>query len=288
MDVTLLVNTSAGDGDHTRAGLRRELEAAGHRVRPARRKGKGLRRALREPGDLVVAAGGDGTVGRAMKALAGRDVPLAILPLGTANNIATSLGVQGGVADLASRWPTARRVRVAIGLVRGPWGETRFVESVGLGLLARMMSPSVDRGIRDVEDARARLEHLVRTLPLTRWRVEVDGEDLTGDYLLVEALNMSCAGPSLCVTRQGEPGDATLEVILAGEGEREALRALTRPAELGAVLLPRAGRRLRLWCRRKEMHVDHTYGKDLRAPKGLMRVDVELSELGVDVLVPVG
>ena len=285
MDVTLLVNTSAGEGDHTRGGLRRVLEAAGHRVALGRRKGKGLSRALENPGDLVVAAGGDGTVGRVMKALAGRAVPLAILPLGTANNIATSLGVRGSPEELAVRWPDAGRRRVEVGIVRGPWGETRFIESVGLGLLARMMSPSVDRGVQDVEDARARLDRLVRTLPLTRWRLELDGEDLSGDYLLVEAMNIRCAGPNLCVAR-ADPADGRLEIVTAGEEDRPALRALgSGAAALGSVLLPRAGRRLTMWCKRKELHVDHTYGKDLRAPRGLMQVDVELSGLSVEVLV---
>ena len=286
MNVTLVVNPSAGEAAHTRRGLRRELEAAGHRVTTARRKGKGLRRALEEPGDLVVAAGGDGTVGRVLKTLAGSEVPLAILPLGTANNIAASLGIRNAsVAELAASWPGARRVRVEIGLARGPWGETRFVESVGLGLLARMMSPSVDRGIRDVDHAGRTLEQLGRTLPLTRWRVELDGQDLTGDYLLVEAMNMPCAGPNLCVAQRGDPGDSLLEVVLAGETERGVLGGFRRPAELGSVLLPRKGRRLSFWCRRKELHVDHTYGKDLRAPKGVIRVDVELSGLAVNVLV---
>ena len=286
MDVTLLVNRSAGRGEHTTSGLRRMLEAAGHRVQVGRRKGKGLRRSLERPGDLVVAAGGDGTVARIMKALAGRDVPLAMLPLGTANNIATSLGVRGSPEELVERWPEAKRRRVEVGIARGPWGETRFVESVGLGLLARMMSPAVDRGIRDVEDARARTDRLVRTVPLTRWRVELDGEDLSGDYLLVEAMNIRCAGPNLCVTRRGDPGDGRLEVVLAGEEDRRALGSLTRgAAALGSVLLPHSGRRLTVWCKRKELHVDHTYGKDLRAPRGLIRVDVELSGLGVDVLV---
>lgn len=286
MDVTLLVNSSAGKGDHTRGGLRRMIEAAGHRVETGGRKGKRLRRALENPGDLVVVAGGDGTVGRIMKALAGTDVPLAIIPLGTANNIATSLGIRGAPEELVARWRDGGRLRVEVGAVRGPWGESRFIESVGLGLLARMMSPAVDRGIRDVEDARARLDRLVRTLPLTRWRLELDGEELSGDYLLVEAMNVRCAGPNLCVVKRGDPADGRLEVVVAGEEDRVALRSHgSGAAALGSVLLPRRGHRLTMWCKRKELHVDHTYGKDLRAPRGLMRVDVELSGLGVDVLV---
>ena len=41
--------------------------------------------------DLVIAAGGDGTIGSVATQLAGSGVPLAILPLGTANDVARSL-----------------------------------------------------------------------------------------------------------------------------------------------------------------------------------------------------
>ena len=44
-------------------------------------------------GDAVIVAGGDGTVGKVAKRLAGTDVPLVVLPTGTANNIARSLGI---------------------------------------------------------------------------------------------------------------------------------------------------------------------------------------------------
>ena len=45
--------------------------------------------------DLAVTAEGEGTVRSAAIALAGRPIPLAILPFGTANNIALSLGIEG-------------------------------------------------------------------------------------------------------------------------------------------------------------------------------------------------
>ncbi|HEY7342653.1 MAG TPA: diacylglycerol kinase family protein [Ktedonobacterales bacterium] len=54
----------------------------------------------REQGyDLVVAAGGDGTVGAVASHLAGSELPLAILPLGTANDVARSLYLPMDVAE---------------------------------------------------------------------------------------------------------------------------------------------------------------------------------------------
>ena len=54
----------------------------------------------REQGyDLVVAAGGDGTVGAVATHLAGSELPLAILPLGTANDVARSLYLPMDIAE---------------------------------------------------------------------------------------------------------------------------------------------------------------------------------------------
>ena len=53
------------------------------------------RRAVAAGASLVFAAGGDGTVRACAEALAGTGVPLAIVPLGTANLTARALGVPG-------------------------------------------------------------------------------------------------------------------------------------------------------------------------------------------------
>ncbi|HEX5291847.1 MAG TPA: diacylglycerol kinase family protein, partial [Streptosporangiaceae bacterium] len=53
------------------------------------------RLAVEAGADLVVAAGGDGTVRACAAALAGTGIPLAIVPLGTANLVARALGVPG-------------------------------------------------------------------------------------------------------------------------------------------------------------------------------------------------
>ena len=68
--------------------------------------------------DLVVAAGGDGTVATAAGIAVRTSAPLAILPLGTANNIATSLGVSAPAPDLIASWATARRVPFDLGRAR--------------------------------------------------------------------------------------------------------------------------------------------------------------------------
>jgi diacylglycerol kinase family enzyme len=51
--------------------------------------------ALGKSTDLIVVAGGDGSLARVVRDLRHRTTPIAIWPLGMANNIARSLGIQG-------------------------------------------------------------------------------------------------------------------------------------------------------------------------------------------------
>src|SRR5688572_6478470 len=93
MRVTLVHNPSAGDADHSEQQLAELVRAAGHEVIHHSSKASGLEEALAEPADLVLVAGGDGTVAKVARKLVQKDVLMAILPLGRSNNIARALGI---------------------------------------------------------------------------------------------------------------------------------------------------------------------------------------------------
>jgi diacylglycerol kinase (ATP) len=85
-----------------------------------------------------VISGGDGTVGKVATLLIGNRTPIAILPMGTANNIATTLGLTNrSVPDLIKGWTNARPVNFDAGLAKGPWGSQHFIEGFGIGLFCR-------------------------------------------------------------------------------------------------------------------------------------------------------
>ena len=91
MRITLVHNPDAGDrGRDEETRLARLISNAGHTI-AARSRGDDP--ALDAPADLVVVAGGDGTVGRVARHMVGRDIPMTILPSGTANNISRTLGL---------------------------------------------------------------------------------------------------------------------------------------------------------------------------------------------------
>ena len=95
MRVSLLYNPNAGN-EGAPHPLPEMLTRHGHDVvSVVDDKHQAEERLLARSCDLVVAAGGDGTVGLAAAILAQRGVPLAILPIGNANNIALTLGIDG-------------------------------------------------------------------------------------------------------------------------------------------------------------------------------------------------
>jgi len=285
MRVTLLFNPGAGTGAASADELRSVIEAAGHRVEVRRTRKSGISKALRDPGELVAVAGGDGTVGRAMKLMAGGPVPMTILPAGTANNIATSLGIFGDAARIVASWTRGEVRRVDVWLARGPWGETRFVESAGVGLLGHLIHPEVGDDLEGTEEARAEARRLARSLPAPDRRVELDGRDLSGAYLLLEAMNIRCAGPNLWLAGQAKAGDGKLEIVRALERDRPALVALADAFGTSRATLPtERGSRLRFWCTAEELHVDDEHGTELGGWKGQGEVEVSIGDTHVDVL----
>jgi len=93
MRATVIHNPAAGDGNLPTDELLACVRAAGLVPTCVDSKDPDLAAALNRPADLVVVAGGDGTALRAVAQLAHPEVPLLIVPLGTANNIASTFNV---------------------------------------------------------------------------------------------------------------------------------------------------------------------------------------------------
>src|SRR5437867_7809733 len=136
MRVTLMHNPKAGDTEHGEKQLMTALAKAGHHATYQSTKKSDYKKALKKPTDLVLAAGGDGTVGKIGCRLIDSGIPLGVLPLGTANNLARSLGFIASSKEIITGLEAAEQRAFDIGLARGPWGKRYFFESAGGGLLA--------------------------------------------------------------------------------------------------------------------------------------------------------
>ena len=97
------------------------------------------RRAVADGASLVFAAGGDGTVRACADALAATGVPLAIVPLGTANLTARALGVPARSDRAVDAGFDGRDRRIDLARVETRVDETRFVAMAGIGLDAAVV-----------------------------------------------------------------------------------------------------------------------------------------------------
>jgi diacylglycerol kinase (ATP) len=272
MRVTLIHNPRAGEDDHPEVDeFLALISAAGHDVSCHSSKNDHLDRALEDPGDLVAVAGGDGTVGAVAGRLVGRRVPIAVLPLGTANNISTTLGLAGAPLErLIAGWAAALRMRFDVGVVQGPWGEIRFIEGIGVGLFARAICEldaraDVTFGREDNREEKLTsalrwMIERVSTFPAEELTITLDGQDRSGEYILLEVMNIQHIGPSLHLAPDADPGDGLFDIVLINASERDKLGDYLANRLEGRPHRPQwkvhRGRHLRLPWQNSDLHID--------------------------------
>jgi diacylglycerol kinase (ATP) len=136
MRIALVHNPRAGNSMLKANKLVRQFEKARYEVLYASIKQEGWEQALSERVDRVVIAGGDGTVSRLAPWLAGRKIPFCVLPLGTANNCARSLGQMHTVESIVAGLRSERIKQLDLGILTSSAGHRIFIEAIGIGLLA--------------------------------------------------------------------------------------------------------------------------------------------------------
>ena len=274
MKVTLIHNPDAGMGGRVTAGeLLQAIGNAGYTATYQSAKEPDWHRALDASTDIIAVAGGDGIVGKVAKRCVGRGTPIAILPLGTANNIARCLGLTDIPLDrLVEQWHTAPRETIDVASATGPWGSLAFIEGMGVGLFTEIMSQLDARGSLDLAP-RLRPEEIIPFVqdllinhlsgyPSFKMKVFLDGRDLSGEFILLEALNIQSVGPNLCLAPDANPSDRLLDLALFYKGEQDDL--IYQLAENGRGTLsplrsPRVvqrGRLLEIELRGLPVHID--------------------------------
>jgi diacylglycerol kinase (ATP) len=103
--------------------------------------GEIARRHIENGADLIVVAGGDGTINEAAEGMLGSNVPLAILPGGTANVLAMEMKLGGNLERVAKRMGELRPQRISVGHVTCDEGrvDRHFLLMAGIGLDAHVV-----------------------------------------------------------------------------------------------------------------------------------------------------
>ncbi|WP_281270686.1 diacylglycerol/lipid kinase family protein [Amycolatopsis palatopharyngis] len=125
--------------------------------------------------DLVVLGGGDGTVSAAVDVLAHREVPIGLLPLGTANDFARTMHIPTDIDGACRTIADGHVVDVDLGLC----GDNYYVNraSVGMGAhVAQAMSPWLKRRLRPLAYPTATVKALLRHQPFRARLTFPDGD----------------------------------------------------------------------------------------------------------------
>jgi diacylglycerol kinase family enzyme len=300
VQVTLIHNPGAGSGALEPAALERTIRRAGHRVRARSCRDDGWQAVLEEPADLVAVVGGDGTIGHVARRMVGRGIPIAALAAGTANNIAMTLGTEHLSPEAQiDGWRDGRPLGFDVAVARGPWGCEYLLEGLGCGLFVWAMQTA------DADDDQRKLpanERLPRVLAMLNERVaahptvniqaQLDDRDLSGDYVLLEAMNTRFIGPNLFLAPSGHSGDGQLDVVVVSNDARASFREQLASWRRGALRPPdwpsQKGRRLTLWWSGFPLHLDDRVWPDAPTaePEQAVRIDVEVEQGALTFLVP--
>ncbi|MEN3356094.1 MAG: hypothetical protein V7637_76 [Mycobacteriales bacterium] len=215
--------------------LRRRLATEGvaeplwYEVRKSRKAGDAARRAVADGVDLLFVWGGDGTVQRCVDAVAGTDVAIAILPAGTANQLATSLGIPVDLAEAVRIGCTGAGRRLDLGKLNGE----HFAVMAGVGFDAEMISDA-DRGAKrhlgQLAYVAAALRHTTGTA--TQVRITVDGRPwFSGEASCVLFGNVGTISGGIRAFDDARPDDGWLDVgVTTATGRLQWSRVLARMA----------------------------------------------------------
>jgi len=204
-----------------------------------------LARAVAGKTDLIAVYGGDGCVTEVAAALQRTNMPVAIIPGGTANIMARELGIPLDSSEALESLFSGIIQEVDMGVVNG----MPFLLRVNLGIMADM----VTEADRELKDKIGQLAYGVTALKTTanaeavNYKLEIDGKQI------------SASGVSLTVTNSGhlgigdfalQPGisitDGWLDVILLKENTLSSLFKV-----MGSTLLQQKSDQLEHWKAKK-------------------------------------
>jgi diacylglycerol kinase (ATP) len=242
----VIVNPAAGRRRRARRRLRRvlaELERRGCALTLCYTAGPGdaerLARTADPAFDLVVAAGGDGTVREVANGLAGTSQILGVLPLGTANVLANELGLprhpERLAALLAGAAPRPIRPGCMDGHADGRIGDRLFLCMVGIGFDAAVVA-SVDPGLKRRFGKLAFLWAILGSLARHRageFTIRIDGAEHRAGAAVIA--NTRFYAGRFVLAPAARAADPLFQVVLFPAGNRRAVLRILAALALGVL-----------------------------------------------------
>jgi len=182
MDIIVNAGSGTGGKRDLKSQLAESFATAGidARIRMARNGGEVLRlgrRAVQDGAKTIVAGGGDGTVSAIAAMVAGTDITLGVLPLGTLNHFAKDLRIPLDLAGAVRILAEGHTVNVDVGEVNGQI----FINNSSLGIypkLVRMREKMQRQGMSKWPAFLVALITVLRRYPLVGVRLLAHDQEL--------------------------------------------------------------------------------------------------------------
>ena len=165
--------------------------------------------AIRSGCDVVVAAGGDGTVRSVAARLLESETALGILPLGSAMNLARSLGIPRELDGAAALLAAGHLRTIDVGRL----GERLVIEQVSVGLSAEAFARAQEIDKRRW-GAAFRLLGLLLRRRRTRIELELDGRPSHSHALAITIANTPYTGMGIELAPDARLDDGLLDVVV--------------------------------------------------------------------------
>jgi len=227
----LLHNPGAGDEAYNEQEISALVEEGGFKYSYSSVKEENWKD-IDQEADLIILSGGDGTIRKVAKFLLdseqNKKFPIALLPAGTANNIAKTLNINGSDKEIISSWHKKNLKAFDVGEIYDVPGVKFFLESFGCGVFPILMNEMKKQDEKELDTPEKKLKMAVKLLheiiqsyEPQFCHIEIDGTDHSGKFLLVEVMNTRSIGPNLVLSPHADPGDGEFEVVLIPESQKE-------------------------------------------------------------------
>lgn len=241
----LLHNSGAGSaGSYTKDQMCELFHGRDYKVSYASTKKDGWDK-WDEEDDMIIVAGGDGTIRKTVKKLMQRKLidkrfPIAVLPMGTANNIAHTFYHNTDIKSVINEWDKGETRHMDAVRVLGLEEENFFMEGFGVGVfpqLMREMKKQADdkkqNPKQELRTAQELLLDIVKTYKPKYCKLNIDGKDYSGKYYLIEVMNMQAIGPNLHLAPEADPSDGFLDVVMVNGDQQHKLAEYVRQKSSG-------------------------------------------------------
>ena len=232
--VKVFHNPGAGEGAHSKENLVEKIRAAGFDCSYSSTKKEIDEKRIPDKTDAIIVAGGDGSVGQLAGYLIDRKIlsrrfRVGLLPSGTANNIARTLGIEGSTDEIINRWKECNIKKFDVAKVHGINKKQFFLEGLGFGVFPRLMKEMKARTTKsddpeeELQTALKMLISIINNYKSRPCKIRIDDMEYEGNFLMVEIMNIRSIGPNLNIAAGAQTDDGELDVIIVTESQRGEL-----------------------------------------------------------------